>query len=110
MDVTVAMDSEEDMQPQGTNNEEHMQKGSSSKKGRGSALLKELTKILRDEDRLVISYNCRGQPRGPHKASFASYQGILAKSVPINIRSWHKVSKHTKDNLWRAVQVNNCPF
>ncbi|XP_038679082.1 uncharacterized protein LOC119980448 isoform X2 [Tripterygium wilfordii] len=60
-------------------------------------------------DRPTIILNDKNQPIGPesHVASLSSYIGTLARNaqlVPLSLKSWKKLPKKEKDDLWKLIQ------
>ncbi|KAM7461452.1 hypothetical protein LguiA_029573 [Lonicera macranthoides] len=99
------MDSENDSQSHDMNNSGPREESISDiDHGRGPAVLVRLTKMNVDERREVF-YNKLGQYIGSTRSDFASYTGLLARTmVPISYASWHKVPQSTKENLWTAMK------
>lgn len=102
------MDNHENLQSQSTEDSMPWDEFTTehNKKGRGTAILKNLSKMSTDE-RCEVLYNKFGQAIGSTRVDFSSYKGLLARSmVPISYSSWHKVPNSFKENLWTAVKVS----
>lgn len=79
-----------------------------TKKGRGAAKSKKVSKIKDNEERIKINYNDVGQPIGEGKTDLATYCGITVKClVKVTYPTWHKVPESIKKNLWSAIQVKH---
>ncbi|KAF7150098.1 hypothetical protein RHSIM_Rhsim02G0154800 [Rhododendron simsii] len=54
----------------------------------------------------VIQYNEKGQLMGVNRAKYASYLGVLARTlVPISCHNWFKVTPQLKAKLWNSVEA-----
>ncbi|KAH7853541.1 hypothetical protein Vadar_003777 [Vaccinium darrowii] len=54
----------------------------------------------------VIEYNDKGHPIGENSKKYASYLGVLARTmVPISHGDWFKVPPHIKVKLWSSVEA-----
>lgn len=79
---------------------------SKKRKSRGSTTLPDIIKAKSSGVKKVIQYNDKGQPMGVNRAKYASYLGVLARTlVPISNHNWFKVTPQLKDKLWRSVEV-----
>ncbi|XP_058185923.1 uncharacterized protein LOC131303148 [Rhododendron vialii] len=79
---------------------------SKKRKSRGSTTLPDIIKAKSSGVKKVIQYNEKGQPTGVNRAKYASYLGVLARTlVPISCHKWFKVTPQLKDKLWSSVEV-----
>lgn len=104
----VDMDEEDDLHLNRPNDLAKSPGNSSNKKRtvRGVAVLKRISKRV-SGDRLLVTYNKKGQPNGTTRSDFASYKGLMARTmVPIRFPSWPRVPKTLKENLWAAMEVS----
>ena len=102
------MDEEDDFHSKSPDDLAKSSQNSSNKqrKVRGVAVLERISKRA-SCDRILVTYNRKGQPNGETRKDFASYRGLLARTmVPISYPSWPKVPKSLKENLWVAMEVN----
>ncbi|KAH7838044.1 hypothetical protein Vadar_021409 [Vaccinium darrowii] len=75
------------------------------RKGRGSTRLPNVIKDRSSGVKKVIDYDDIGRPKGRNRPQFASYLGVLARTmVSIDYKDWFEVPVHIKDKLWMMVQ------
>ncbi|TXG57295.1 hypothetical protein EZV62_018608 [Acer yangbiense] len=87
-------------------NAEQSQLHSPSKKhkGRGRTMLKKVTKARSSGQKIVVQFNKKGVPYKKNRITLMSYVGVLARAmVPIDIQSWHKVTKDLKNKIWECI-------
>ncbi|KAJ1378614.1 hypothetical protein SESBI_47648, partial [Sesbania bispinosa] len=73
---------------------------------RGRTILKNVAKAKKENMKFEVGWNNKDQPIDPNKAKFASYLGLVAKTVvPITIDDWKITPQHIKDKVWNDVTV-----
>ncbi|KAJ1409137.1 hypothetical protein SESBI_23031 [Sesbania bispinosa] len=71
---------------------------------RGRTILKDVAKAKKENRKFEVGWYNKDQPIDPNKAKFASYLGLVAKTmVPITIDDWKTTPQHIKDKVWNDV-------